>query len=172
MSYFEDDEEDEEELKKKEPWRKSLDYPSEQDIWSSFAPPGSFQEQQLRLDEIDDLVNDREYGRAKCLLDEMTPYHGVNEAEHSFQLARCHALSNIKGASLDTALYEIENALRLDPNHERYKDRKDLILGKIKQRREKRIVTGIAVFTLTGLAGAFSYIIYNISSLLYNHFCQ
>ena len=148
-----------------EPWKRSVSYPSEEDIRKSLIKEGSYAEQELRLDEIDDLVNDKKYGRAKCLLDEMLPSHDVNEAEHSFQLARCYmGLCNKKNwlSHLEKAIEESKKAVRLAPDNERYKKNHKLIMDDYKKiRRKRKIMRHISTLVIVAGLGVLGGMLYN-----------
>ncbi len=102
--------------------------------------PGSPREQRIRLEEIGYLIGTQECGRAKCLLDEMIPLNDTNEAEHSFQLAKCYSSGWIKEYSFKKALKEIRNAVRLKPDNKKYWECEWDILD---QRKSMRVVYGI-----------------------------
>jgi hypothetical protein len=128
----------------------------------SNAKPGSPRDQKLRLEEIGYLMNVEEYGRAKCLLDEMIPVNDNIEAEHSFQLARCYSSMMFKGYSLKKALKEIRNATRLKPDNEKYWGCEWDILD---ERRSMRIVYGVmgAIGTIgLSVASGIGYAAYSL----------
>ena len=170
-------EEDDSRKSKDEPWKDSVSYPSREELRGSFAEPGSFLEQQLRLDEIDDLVNERRYKRAKGLLEEMIPNHDINIAEHSFQLARCYkGLVNRKTADsyIYRALDEIRKAVMLFPENKRYEKFYGTVSGlltthrRVRQYRANKRIAKIlfctAAFMASVLAGATYYVHHTLNT--------
>ncbi|MBW2981719.1 hypothetical protein KY343_02455 [Candidatus Woesearchaeota archaeon] len=125
------------------------------------AIPGSPRDQRLKLEEIGFLINTREEGRAKCLLDEMIPVNEDIKAEHAFQSARCYFSPWYKGYSLKKALKEIRKSIDLKPDNEKYWECEREILH---ERKQNRIAIGVAGTVGSLLVSGLGYAVYQLLS--------